>query len=213
MRTAQFRPHDLLWVRVPDRFEPCAAWPDWLDAAWLLQAPLVVRRDAAPGTRVPVGARGGTRSQRCKGYVQRNAVVRCVSPEMLARDLPATPDVPALALLAELAPALDALGLSWGPTGGAGFQLATGLPVLRPDSDLDLLVRSAAPLASHRVDALARLQAQAGCRVDIQVDTGCGGFAFSEYLQGHGRVLLKTSAGPHLVADPWRWQVQLQDVA
>jgi phosphoribosyl-dephospho-CoA transferase len=214
MAAVAYRPHDLLWLRVVDRFEPEPEWPGWLDCAWLVRAPLVVRREALAGTRVPVGARGAQRNQRCKGYVQRAAVARHVTPEMLARAvlgaalepgaLPRA-DLPPLRALASLAPQLKALGLTWGPTGGAGFHLASGLPVLRNDSDLDLLVRAPERLASPTIDALLALQADAGCRVDIQVDTGWGGFALSEYAQGRRRILLKTGAGPVLLADPWHY--------
>lgn len=208
-RMPDFRPHDLLFLRLPDRFDAGGPWPDWLDVEWLARAPLVVRREAAPGSLVPVGARGTSRSQRCKGYVQHAAVTRCVTPEMLAHaPLPAGCTLAPLRALAELVPQLDALGVAWGPTGGAGFQLASGLAVLRQDSDLDLLVRAPAPLSSRVLEQLASLQAAAPCRVDIQVDTGWGGFALAEYvrggLPGRSRVLLKTARGPLLVADPWR---------
>ncbi len=206
------RPHDLLFLRLPDRFDTGGDWPAWLDAAWLTQAPLVVRREAAPGSLLPVGARGLTRSERCKGYVQRDAVARCVTPEMLARPrLPTVhsvradecqSDLPPLRALAAMAPRLKELGLAWGPTGGAGFYLASGLPVLRADSDLDLLIRAPAPLPAWVIDRVLRLQEQQDCRVDIQVDTGAGGFALNEYARG-GRVLLKTAHGPVLAADPW----------
>ena len=208
MKNPPCRPHDLLFVRLPDRFDTGGAWPGWLDAAWLMQAPLVVRREAAPGSLLPVGARGLTRSQRCKGYVQRDAVARCVTPEMLARlHLRAVrsgecqSDLPPLRALAAMAPRLKDLGLAWGPTGGAGFYLASGLPVLRADSDLDLLVRAPEPLPVRIIDRLLRLQEQP-CRVDIQVDTGLGGFALNEYARG-GRVMVKTAHGPVLAADPW----------
>ncbi|KQQ32488.1 hypothetical protein ASF61_15815 [Duganella sp. Leaf126] len=241
-------PHDLLFLHLPDRFSTGGAegWPAWLDAAWLAQAPLVVRREAAPAGLLPVGARGLTRSQRCKGYVQHDAVARCVTPEMLARQVlgtagaaPGAPGVPApasatgpsawsfppalpapapppsppspggwfalppLQALAAMAPTLAQLGLAWGPTGGAGFQLASGLTVLRADSDLDLLVRAPAVLAPSTIDRLLRLQERQASRVDIQVDTGVGGFALNEYARG-GRVLLKTAHGPLLLADPWQ---------
>jgi phosphoribosyl-dephospho-CoA transferase len=198
------RPHDLLFLHAPERFESAGAWPAWLDADWHARAPLVVRREAVAGTLLPVGARGRTRSERCKGYVQRTDVARIVTPEMLAR-LPAAmdPTVPALQALAELAPRLDELGVPWGPAGGAGFQLACGLPVLRPDSDLDLLVRCPAPLDCATVERLLRIQADSPVRVDIQVDTGAGGFALADYAQG-GRVLVKTAHGPVLVSDPWQ---------
>ncbi|TWI69375.1 phosphoribosyl-dephospho-CoA transferase [Pseudoduganella lurida] len=204
MQPHAFRPHDLLFLRLPDRFDAGGAWPDWLDIAWLLRAPLVVRRDVASGSRVPVGARGITRSQRCKGHVQRAAVTRCVTPEMLAH-VPVPPDctLPPLLALAALAPQLDALGVAWGPAGGAGFQLASGLTALRQDSDLDLLVRAPSPLSGQVIDRLLALQQGASCRIDLQVDTGWGGFALAELARG-GRVLLKTAHGPLLVADPWR---------
>jgi phosphoribosyl-dephospho-CoA transferase len=199
-----FQPHDLLFLAPPDRFDTGGAWPDWLHAGWLAAAPLVVRREAAPGGLVPVGARGRHRHERCKGYVQATSVARCVTPEMLASaPLPAAGTPPALAALARLAPRLDGLGLTWGPTGGAGFELACGLPVLRPDSDLDLLVRAPAPLTRKCIDELLGLQDGAACRIDIQVDTGSAGFALADHARG-GRVLLKTARGPLLVADPWR---------
>jgi phosphoribosyl-dephospho-CoA transferase len=204
MKQPPYRPHDLLFLRVPDRFDAGGAWPAWLDATWLTAAPLVVRRDVAPGSLVPVGARGAHRNERCKGHVQYAAVARRVTPEMLARaPHPAHCTLPPLLALAALAPALDALRLGWGPTGGTGFQLASGLPVLRPDSDLDLLVRAPRALSGRVAERLARMQDDAPCRVDIQVDTGIGGFALSEYVRG-ARVLLKTARGPLLVADPWR---------
>jgi phosphoribosyl-dephospho-CoA transferase len=105
--------------------------------------------------------------------------------------------------LLHLAPRLQALGLAWGPVGGAGFWLASGLPVLRPTSDLDLLVRAPDPLAPATVAALAALQRDAACRIDIQVDTGRGGFALMEYARG-GMVMLKTDCGPQLSSDPWQ---------
>jgi phosphoribosyl-dephospho-CoA transferase len=111
--------------------------------------------------------------------------------------------LPCIAALLHLAPRLQSLGLAWGPVGGAGFWLASGLAVLRPTSDLDLLVRAPAPLAPATLAALTALQEPAPCRLDIQIDTGHGGFALAEYARG-GKVLRKTDHGPQLVADPWQ---------
>jgi phosphoribosyl-dephospho-CoA transferase len=198
-------PHDLLFLRAGAAFVPGGDQPDWLDAAWTARAPLVVRRSVAGAGLVPVGARGPQRNQRCAGVVAAADVVRRVTPDMLAGALPPASgdDFPCIAALRALAPQLSALGLAWGPAGGAGFWLASGLPVLRASSDLDLLVRAPLPLDARVVAALCALQADSACRIDIQVDTGHGGFALSEYARG-GRVLLKTARGPVLVADPWR---------
>jgi phosphoribosyl-dephospho-CoA transferase len=206
-----FRPHDLVFLARPDGFEAAGAWPGWLDAAWLERAPLVVRRaQAAPGL-VPVGARGLHRGERCAGFIEAASVVRRVTPGMLAQAVLQDPGriaasadrLPCLAALAELAPRLQALGLDWGPAGGAGFWLASALPSLHPASDLDLLVRAPQPPASGVFAALYDLQASSRCRIDIQIDTGHGGFALMEYARG-ARVLLKTAHGPLLVDDPWQ---------
>jgi phosphoribosyl-dephospho-CoA transferase len=193
------RPHDLLFTRRPDAFACDGARPDWLDPA----APLVVRRETtAPGI-VPAGARGLQRNERCKGHIALDDVATVVTPRMLAeRARTAEGDLPCIAALRALAPRLDLLDLDWGPAGGAGYWLATGLPVLRATSDLDLLVRMARRPSSALVAALCALQDGQPCRLDIQVDTGAGGFALAEYARG-GRVLLKTDDGPRLVADPW----------
>ncbi|MBA5689862.1 malonate decarboxylase holo-ACP synthase [Rugamonas apoptosis] len=214
-----FRPHDLLWLDRPDAFVPAGGRPAcldgegpvWLDGAWLARAPLVVRREAVISDRVPVGARGLRRNQRCAGYAWAGALVRHVSPAMLAqrvaddgaRFASAAVDLPCVAALLALASRLNALGLEWGPAGGVGFWLASELPVLSPTSDLDLLVRAHARLDPAVIAVLNTLQESAPCRLDIQIDTGVGGFALSEYAAGAGRVLLKTARGPLLLADPW----------
>ncbi len=182
--------------------------PDWATPQWLRQAPLVVRRDSDRDGCIPVGIRGLTRSQRHRAWLRPDAVQRRVSPEDLTR--PEAWHVsrgleafPALQALAALRPMLERSGLPWGPIGGVGFALASGLPVLRADSDLDLLLRAS---QLRQLDGIARLLANAGnlgCRIDVQVDTGSGGFALAEWLRG-GQVLLKTDVGPGLTDDPWR---------
>jgi phosphoribosyl-dephospho-CoA transferase len=206
-----WRAHDLLWLDGPDAFAAGGDLPAWLDGAWLTRAPLVVRREALPAGRIPVGARGLQRNQRCAGVAEAGAVTRRVSPSILARSLAqrsvrlatAAGDWPCVATLLSVKPRLDALGVEWGPTGGAGFWLASGLPVLRPTSDLDLVVRATSRPDAALIAALCALQEKSACRLDIQVDTGVGGFALSEYANGAARVLLKTAHGPRLVADPW----------
>ena len=193
------RPHDLLFARDPGAFTCAGGRPGWLDAG----APLVVRREATGPGIVPVGARGLHRNERCPGHVALDAVTSILTPRMLAqRAHGADAGFPCIVALRVLAPRLNALDVDWGPAGGTGYWLACGLPVLRATSDLDLLVRLPRRPAAATLVALAALQDDQPCRIDIQVDTGAGGFALAEYVRG-GRVLLKTGAGPRLVADPW----------
>lgn len=197
-------PHDLLWTTDDAALSFDGPRPDWP-----LAGPVVVRRETRSDGLLPVGLRGATRSQRCKAYLPHGAVLRRVTPEMLAADVHGQQvgGFAALEALAALAPLFDTLNLAWGPTGGVGFFLASGLPVLRPDSDLDLLVRAPRRLTTAQVAILAGMQAAAPCRIDIQVDTGHGAFALAEWLrqprQLLPKLLLKTGAGPLLVTDPW----------
>lgn len=202
------RPHDLLWAS--DTLEVLRSpspLPGWVDAAWFAAAPLVVRRERAPAGLVPVGLRGEQRHQRHAAYLPASAMTRRTPPEILARTRAWEPWGDAaghrcrLALRA-LAPLLDELPWAWGITGGAGFAIASGLPVLRESSDLDLLLRIPRKPDPAALQKLSHHFAAMPMRVDAQVDTGHGGFALAEWLRG-GPVLLKTGDGPRLVADPW----------
>lgn len=198
-----FRPHDLLWPQAGALPGALPAWarPDW---------PVVVRRAESPSPQLlPVGLRGPERGDRHACWVSRADVLRAASPEALALALRETDPraaPPVLQALHALAPRLDALGLAWGPAGSTAFALATGAAVLRDGSDLDLVVRVPAPPSAAVRDGLRTLQQHVACRLDIQLDTGSGGFALAEWLRGSGRVLLKTARGPVLVADPWSFR-------
>ena len=201
--------HDLLWVADADALAVAAPLPPWATADWLTSAPVVVRREmATDGGVIPVGLRGTARNERHKAYLARTAVMRCVKPEMLARiagknSAMETANVAAFCALRTLASSLDATGLMWGPTGGVGFALASGLQVLRADSDLDLVVRAGRPLTDRETDALRAMSSFVTCRLDMQIDTGHGAFSLAEWTAGHRRVLLKTDLGPFLTDDPW----------
>jgi phosphoribosyl-dephospho-CoA transferase len=215
-------PHDLLWIEDVKALKTLTPLPSWACADRLLRAPVVVRREQVADPRlVPVGLRGKTRSERLAAYLERDAVARCFKPEMLVDYAAAYIEeqrsrLRAFEALAVLAPSLDATGLPWGPTGGVGFQLASRLPVVGENSDLDLLLRSHAPLSAAQMLRLRLISSSQICRIDIQIDTGHGAFSFSEWANVNaqwakrdGRVLLKTDTGPVLTTDPWcknNWQ-------
>jgi phosphoribosyl-dephospho-CoA transferase len=207
MTHTPLRAHDLLWVSETPTATNGAPLPDWAITACRQGSPVVVRRAprGADGS-IPVGLRGSGRSERFAATVAVATITRAVSPEALAATIiTLAHDAPfaALRTLRALAPGLNTLGWAWGPTGGTGFALATGLPVLHADSDLDLVVRMPqAPSAAQR-NQLVHLLRDTECRVDCQIDTGHGGFALRDWLAAPRQTLLKTNHGPLLVADPW----------
>jgi phosphoribosyl-dephospho-CoA transferase len=201
------RPHDLVALRRPAALDGTVVRvPDWVAPALRRTLTVVVRRAPRGDDRVPVGVRGSRRDQRHGTWVRHADIARTTTPEHLAARLAGGAPRPPLvaALLTDLARELA--DLAWGPVGSVGFELATGVPAVRPTSDVDLLVRGHAPDA-HDWGALAELLVRLGDvhgrRLDCQVDTGLGGVHLDDLAGAAPEVLLRTDAGPLLVADPW----------
>jgi phosphoribosyl-dephospho-CoA transferase len=188
--------HDLLWGMTPAHL-PAGA-PEWAVAA---VGTVVVRRAiVAPGL-IAVGVRGRGREQRLAAVMPVAAVQRRVVPEALC-DVISPRDLPALQALDQLRPALAPL--NWGISGSAGFELATGIEALHAQSDLDLILRTSAPLDRNDARDLLAMLDKAVCAVDLQLQTPFGAVALREWAGASRRVLLKTASGAHLVADPWQ---------
>lgn len=198
-------PHDLLWG-MPVSALPADA-PQWAREALGLEHPVVVRRALVPRGLVAVGVRGVRREQRYAALMSHSDIRRCVRPEQLTHRH-AEQDWPALQALRQVRPLMDLLGLNWGVTGSAGFELASGVAALHEHSDLDLLIRTphfvGRDWAAEWVDVLGR----AVCRIDVQLQTPFGALALREWAGASRQVLLKSERGAWLVEQPWQqpWQ-------
>ena len=204
----RWRPHDLLRLR---RLPPYDGEPDWVRSAFACARFVVVRRAlAAPGF-IAVGMRGNGRAQRYGTWAEAGDIESVIAPEDLAANLPHDAGrraLPAFAMLAGLRHEAQSLNaFSWGPTGSAGFELATGMPTVTATSDLDLLIRVPQKLLREYAAQLLvelELRAQrAGIRVDVQLETPSGGIALAEWGAGKVRVMVRHAQGPQLVSDPW----------
>ncbi|MGL4725067.1 MAG: malonate decarboxylase holo-ACP synthase [Scandinavium sp.] len=196
------RPHDLLWLQSRDAL--LNIQEAWVASQWHTGLPVVVRRDVNDESDIPVGVRGMKREQRAAGWVKAATVSRVMTPEMLAERerLLHSPFVSQQPVQAAILLTTFAWPWHWGITGSTGYAIATEIPVLHADSDLDLLIRAPQPLTR---DELFQWQAQVEklpCRADTQVETPFGAFALNEWLR-EGRVLLKTATGPRLTETPW----------
>jgi len=202
--TAPLHAHDLLWFDASSSFQCAEPLPDWAVAVLHEQRPVVVRRAVASNNEIAVGLRGHSRAQRLGGFLPKAAIVRVATPESLLQRLNAVDmTLPALASLATLHSHL-ADHYAWGPTGSVGFQLATGLPVVRVDSDLDIVMRFPEEPDRAELDSLTRLFAELPVRCDVQMETPHGAVALAEWVRGARQTLLKTARGPCLVANPWQ---------
>ncbi|MFP2507115.1 malonate decarboxylase holo-ACP synthase [Buttiauxella gaviniae] len=196
------RPHDLLWLSESNALEGVSE--EWGASQWRPQLPVVVRRDVNHEGRIPVGVRGMRRDQRAAGWVNAAKIKRVVSPESLASRelLVKSPFVSMPPVQGAIQLALREWPWVWGITGSVGYALATEVPVLHADSDLDLIIRCPEPVEHKLLLEWQQVIGQLLCRADTQIETPQGAFALAEWLRD-GRVLLKTSSGPQLVSDPW----------
>jgi phosphoribosyl-dephospho-CoA transferase len=208
--------HSLLRLSSADALEWESDAPQWAPAS-LRRAPFVVMRRPLPRPdALPVGIRGAVRSQRAAAWVPAGAVQECITPQMLAaqrawrqrRDFAITP---AVAALEEAAAIFDGLGMAgrWGPAGSVGFELASGVRTTTPNSDLDIVVGAALPMARA---AAARLLAELSAlsvRIDVLLESPNGAVALAEYAKGAGTILLRTPQGPRVARDPWKVHLEV----
>jgi phosphoribosyl-dephospho-CoA transferase len=206
----RFRVHDLLRLRNVDELHWEEARPDWSSAALHLAPWVVVRRTRSRPALLPVGIRGDVRHQRAAAWLPIHAVEQIVTPQILARQRtwhgrPRTKLLPALLVLDAAAVILEELGYGdlWGPGGSVGFELASGVPSVSAQSDLDLVLDAPEPIEVLAAAALFTALEQLSARVDLLLETPLGAVALSEYASGNRPVLLRTPSGSRLVADPW----------
>ncbi|WP_212797974.1 malonate decarboxylase holo-ACP synthase [Pseudomonas sp. St316] len=196
-----FLAHDLLWGMTPQQLAADA--PAWVVESITAGQPVVVRRSLTAPDRIAVGVRGRLREQRYATSMAIAAISHRVRPEDLCH-VASTRELPALQALSRLRPLLDASGWTWGVSGSAGFELATGVEALHERSDLDLILRTPRFLDRLQArDLLAQLETS-GCAVDMQLQTPWGAVALREWAGSSRRVLLKDEVQARLVNDPWQ---------
>lgn len=191
----RLRPHDLVRLTPHAVARIARDAPAWV-AASLERAPWAAVRRAHVREGTAVGVRGVARDQRFATVVDADGVDAIVTPESLASVRPARRHDAFAAMGAVLYEA-RARGLSVGPIGAAGFELATGVAALHDASDLDVLVRAQ---PSHgALPSFARTIADLPVRIDVELAFGDGyAAALEEALHG-GALLVKTPGGPRLL--------------
>ena len=189
------RPHDLVRLTSSAVARITGDAPAWTGAS-LRRAPWAAVRRAHVDRGVAIGVRGSGREERFAAVVLDDEIAELVTPEMLTEHAPARSHGAFDALQAVVREA-RAFSLAVGPIGAAGFELATGVPALHDESDLDVVVR-AQPMDAQ-LHAFGRTVADLPLRIDVEVAFADGyGVALFEALRG-GDLLIKTPGGPRIL--------------
>lgn len=192
--------HDLVWLARAGWHAAVTADPghddalrDWYEHDW----PAVVRRqDASAGDDVvclgiPLPLSSGLR-QRLSLVAHVDHIARRTAPVTLADALAAAPPAWLAGLVAL---ARDAAGMDLRVYGSLAMESVTGAPYLRPESDIDLLLRPATRTELHAALALlARHAAVLPLDGEIVFPSG-DAVAWKEWIaarRDHARVLAKS---------------------
>jgi phosphoribosyl-dephospho-CoA transferase len=205
----ELSPHDLIRVNSLKDVLTDLPFPTWAMEALRLAPYVVVRRAISPAGLIPVGIRGRKRGERLAAWLVATTVQEVITPQTLALradwDLERNGLNNSLRSLENIAPLLNSDGLCWGPTGSTAFELTTGVKTLTANSDLDLTIRFDKMLTVNDATfLLAKLNAEALVRLDVQLETPVGGVSLAEYVKS-STVLLKTASGPLLVERTDLW--------
>ncbi|PKU25731.1 malonate decarboxylase holo-ACP synthase [Telmatospirillum siberiense] len=211
MGGALIRPHDLVEPERIDAIVGDGPLPAWVPES-LAAAPLVVvRRVPISGGRLPIGVRGVGRERRFAGWLDEKCVRRVVRPQDLTaraawRTAPRAAELPHFTILAAIDVLMVEAGLPWGPTGSAGFELASGKPTMTAASDIDLLICPHAPPTPQNIARLHDALGAFPVRIDGQMALTSGWVALAEFARAPRRIALRTLTGVELIENPWKDQ-------
>src|ERR1700733_14963636 len=167
---------------------------------------VVVRRGRISDGLIPVGVRGSQRHERCAGFTRLSEVLEIRQPDQLRLTLAddSRRALQAFRTLSYLESRLVGLDMSWGPGGRVGYELASGIPTARDDSDLDFILFAPRKLEITEAQDLWRMISSAPGNVDVLVETPLCGFSLREFATtSQHKILLRTSDGRILGSNPW----------
>ncbi|WP_051969264.1 malonate decarboxylase holo-ACP synthase [Kitasatospora azatica] len=164
---------------------------------------------------IPVTIHGPQRHQELSAFAPRSTIARVMRPEDLLHRLgllPATRTtrIPALHVLPSVDEIMTRQGLSWGPTGEVAYELASGAPVTRPTSHLQVLLRAPQPLGRNETAQLRQCLRQLPAQIDAEFETRHGAASLTEYAASTRILTLHTENGPRTVTDPWHPDIRAQ---
>jgi phosphoribosyl-dephospho-CoA transferase len=209
------RTHDLLEIDANQLISAHASAPEWVEECLRKSPFVVVRRGRAAMQEIPVGVRGAERNQRWATSCHPRFVKSILAPpQLLRRTVPISRSnvIPAFRALNILKDLWTDIDLPWGPGGSVGFELATGSHVVKPESDLDIVLYAERRMTVEEAKSLCDRAMDLPTVADLRVETPVSGFSLTEYSQASPTaILLRTPLGQVLGNDPWSDELKIRD--
>ncbi len=198
--------HDLVWFSGPEDLITSGPLPSWVLES-IAKAPVGIVRRGQHGTQeLLIGIRGGSKAQRFATKINCNHIIRLQSTQSLLEHPIPSSHLPLWRGLPVIKDYLIAHQLRWGLSGSAAYELATGIPTVNEDSDLDLIALDPPVLELNQATIILNALKQFSFHADVQILHGQVGFSLEEYVNHpHEKILLKTATGPVLSSTPWEF--------
>jgi phosphoribosyl-dephospho-CoA transferase len=198
--------HDLILLRTGSAIISADGDPACPDLTLNQHPWVVVRRGRISDELIPIGVRGPERNERCAGFTRLSDVLEVRRPDQLrlqfAED--SRKGLQAFQSLSYLESRLAGLDTIWGPGGSVGYELASGVPAVRSNSDLDFILFAPTELQITEARELWRMINSAPGKIDVLVETPLCGFSLKEFVTTAPRkILLRTNDGRILGSSPW----------
>lgn len=200
--------HDLLRVDCSSELISEIAIPDWVHGAVQRMRWVVVRRAAIHKGLIPIGVRGKFRHERFAAYLSYSSILEVKAPTQLVEHINLYTNsrkniIPALSMIENIASYYSEVGVSWGPTGSIGFELASGYPVVHSGSDIDIAIFTPHPVEREIAADWDHFNQSFSFQIDALLETPQGACSLIEYVHATDRLLLRTKERPQMVRSPW----------
>ena len=203
----ELKPNDLIVMKSTSCVIYDTLPPKWVREELKRLPVAVVRRAPILNDTVQIGIRGAARSQRQAGMISFEHILRRITPENLVKQKSwnNSNHLQKLGIadtLEKINDILSNFGLTWGPVGSVGFELASGDEAANESSDIDMVIIGSRIFSRKFAKQLEHELNKVPIKLDIQLEINRGAVAFAEIARGDNPILLRTENGPILVRNP-----------
>ncbi|MDI7741185.1 malonate decarboxylase holo-ACP synthase [Lysinibacillus fusiformis] len=195
----EIKVHDIVRFASISNIETSMEIPEWVENSPASQHFGVVRRMPITNNIVPIGLRGDTREKRYGAFIHESNIMQVISPVSLVNRIEQFKEQMYYHSLNNIKNEFEKHNLVWGPTGSAGFEIATSIPVTTPNSDIDICLYLE-EIDTELLVGIGQFLEGFDRRIDVQVEVpSIGAFILNDYLKNmKAGFIVKTKFGPHL---------------